>query len=98
VVSPRAHRRAIAHEVYDHTSILRLIEWRFGLAPLTVRDAAARNLAEVLDFSGPPDTTAPRYHVPAPVTLGCLDPDHTHGGEDWPDLRTLAGQRGFAVS
>jgi phospholipase C len=37
--------------VYDHTSILKLIEWRFGLAPLSVRDAAATNLATALDFS-----------------------------------------------
>jgi hypothetical protein len=30
-----------------------MIEWRWGLAPLTLRDANARNLAEVLDFSNP---------------------------------------------
>jgi phospholipase C len=97
VASPRAHRHAVAHEVYDHTSILKMIEWRFGLAPLTVRDAAARNLAEVLDFSAQPDPTAPRYQVPRPVTLGCLDTAHAHAGEDWPALAELARQRGFTL-
>ena len=28
-----------------------MIEWRWGLPPLTARDANARNLAEVLDLS-----------------------------------------------
>ncbi|MCU1376462.1 MAG: non-specific phospholipase, partial [Actinomycetia bacterium] len=31
VVSPFARRRAVAHEVFDHTSILKLVEWRWGL-------------------------------------------------------------------
>src|SRR5207302_490103 len=52
-VSPRARRGFVSHRVYDHTSILKLIEWRWGLAPLSLRDATAHNLAEVLDFSRP---------------------------------------------
>ncbi|GAB1691141.1 alkaline phosphatase family protein [Krasilnikovia sp. M28-CT-15] len=95
VISPRARRGHVAHGLYDHTSILKMIEWRFGLAPLTVRDAAANNLAEVLDFDTPADTSAERYHVPRPITLGCLLPQHTHSGDDWPDLQRLAHQRGF---
>ena len=86
VISPRSRRGAIAHEVYDHTSVLKMIEWRHGLAPLSVRDAAARNLAEVLDFTGKPNLKAPKYNVPAPVTLGCLVPEHAHHGDDWADL------------
>jgi phospholipase C len=40
---------------YDHTSILKFIEWRFGLAPLTARDAAAANIGlELLDFAQTP--------------------------------------------
>jgi phospholipase C len=30
--------------LYDHTSVLKLIEWRWGLNPLTKRDAAMNNL------------------------------------------------------
>jgi phospholipase C len=40
---------------YDHTSILKFIEWRFGLAPLTMRDAAAANIGlDLLDFEQTP--------------------------------------------
>jgi phospholipase C len=85
----------VAHGLYDHTSVLKMIEWRHDLPSLTVRDAAANNLAEVLDFTNPPDLTAARYKVPLPITLGCLIPDHAHAGEDWPELAALARQRGF---
>ena len=36
---------------FEHTSVLRMIEWRWGLPALTARDANARNLADMLDFS-----------------------------------------------
>jgi phospholipase C len=38
--------------VFDHTSVLKLIEWRWGLAPLTARDASddVNNLALALNF------------------------------------------------
>jgi phospholipase C len=95
VISPRARRGHVDHGLYDHTSILKMIEWRFGLEPLTVRDAAANNLADVLDFANPADTTAAKYNVPLPLTFGCLLPQHTHTGEDWPDLLNIARNRGF---
>ncbi|GAB3655299.1 alkaline phosphatase family protein [Nocardioides korecus] len=74
VVSPRARRKFVAPWTYDHTSVLKMIEWRFGLAPLTTRDAHARNLAEVLDFSSPPSLTAPAISVPAVVPTPCEAP------------------------
>jgi phospholipase C len=73
VISPRARRRYVAHDVYDHTSVLKLIEWRFGLAPLTVRDKEARNLAEVLDFKRSPDLTAPQWNVPPALPAPCAN-------------------------
>ncbi len=97
VISPLARRGYVAHNLYDHTSILKMIEWRFGLGSLTVRDAAANNLAEVLDFSSPPNLTAPTYDIPAPVTAACLAPDHVHAGEDWPELVEHARKLGFDV-
>ena len=36
---------------YEHCSVLRMIEWRWGLEPMRVRDRTARNLADALDFS-----------------------------------------------
>jgi acid phosphatase len=44
VVSPFAKRGFVDHTQYDTTSILKLIETRWGLAPLGTRDAAANGL------------------------------------------------------
>jgi phospholipase C len=63
LISPFARRGHVDHGVYDHTSILKLIEWRFGLPALSVRDAHARNLAAALDFAHP-NTSVPRIAVP----------------------------------
>ena len=41
-----------------------MIEWRWGLEPLTPRDASARNLAEVLDFANAPNLDRTAYTVP----------------------------------
>lgn len=99
VISPRARRRTVVHGSYDHTSVLKMIEWRFGLEPLTVRDAAANNLAEVLDFEAQPDLTARRYEVPDIQACGCQFTGHTvgdiHGGHDWPALRACATDLGY---
>jgi phospholipase C len=69
LISPFARRGHVAHGVYDHTSVLKLLEWRFGLEPLSQRDAEARNLAEALDFSkrrlAAPKIAAPRLLVGA---------------------------------
>ena len=64
VISPWSPRGKVAHGLYDHTSVLRMIEWRWSLRPLTVRDANANNLAEVLDFRRR-NLTAPKFNVPA---------------------------------
>ncbi len=70
LVSPFARRGHVDHGVYDHTSILRLVEWRWGLEPLSVRDAQAGNLAAALDFSqrilGTPRIAAPTFPIGAP--------------------------------
>jgi phospholipase C len=64
LISPFARRGKVAHGVYDHTSILKLVEWRWGLKPLSVRDREANNLANELDFShrnlSAPKIVAPR--------------------------------------
>jgi phospholipase C len=44
VISPFAKRGHVDHTLYDTTSVLRLIETRYGLAPLTDRDARANDL------------------------------------------------------
>jgi len=52
VVSPWARRGFVDSTAYDHTSILKFIEWRWRLAPLAARDAAANNLLAAFDFTG----------------------------------------------
>ena len=63
-ISPHARENFVDHTLYDTTSILKFIEWRFGLEPLTKRDAGANNLLAAFDFDnantandGPPVAT-----------------------------------------
>ena len=51
LISPWARRGYIDHRIADTTSILALIQARFGLAPLAARDASAYPLLEGLDFA-----------------------------------------------
>jgi hypothetical protein len=52
VMSPFAPATVAHAGPFDHTSVLKLIEWRWNLAPLTARDASTDvgNLVDVLDF------------------------------------------------
>ena len=99
VISPYSRRHYVAHGQFDHTSILKLIEWRFGLSPLTVRDSTANNLAEVLNFETP-NGTAPTFSVPSgPFGSPCLplrtdSPPSEHASE-WRRLRVIAIKAGF---
>jgi len=54
VISPYAKKGFVDHTQYDTTSILKLIEDRWGLAPLGTRDAAANGLANAFDFGQTP--------------------------------------------
>jgi acid phosphatase len=54
VVSPFARKGYVDSTVYDTTSILALIEHRFGLAPLTGRDARANDMRASFDFGASP--------------------------------------------
>ncbi len=65
VVSPFAPSGVVHGGPYEHTSILRMIEWRWNLKPLTARDANAKNLADVLDFAT--TNTVPEGAIPAPA-------------------------------
>ncbi len=56
----------VVSTVFDNTSILKLIEWRWDLQPLTARDASSDvgNLASALDLRHP-DPTVPALPTPA---------------------------------
>jgi phospholipase C len=64
--SDPTHPRVVS-TVFDNTSILKLIEWRWNLKPLTARDASGDvgNLAFALDLAHP-DTTVPPLPNPSP--------------------------------
>ncbi|WP_336852354.1 alkaline phosphatase family protein [Sinomonas albida] len=99
VVSPYARRANVASGLYDHTSVLKAIEWRWGLPALTPRDAHANNLAEVLDFSSAPNLSAPQYLVPPFVAGAACTPLPGGDPEDeWHPLKEKAIAEGWKLS
>jgi phospholipase C len=59
VISPYSKPHYVSHHVYDHTSILRLLEARFIMPAMTARDANAEPLFDLFDFKKPPAFLAP---------------------------------------
>jgi phospholipase C len=59
VVSPFAKPHYISHTPADFTAVLKLIETRFGLLPLTRRDANETDMLEYFDFVNSPNLNAP---------------------------------------
>lgn len=71
VVSPWTKSHFVSHVVRDHSSILKLIETRFNLPSMTLRDANADNMTEFFDFSSATWATPPT--MPTQPTNGqCL--------------------------
>lgn len=89
VASPLARRGFVGHQQYDHTSILSMIEWRWGLQPLTVRDRTANNLAHVLDFNRSKNFDVPRFSVPQGPYDGSCAPEAAALHEALKDVRGL---------
>lgn len=96
--------------VFDHTSILKLIEWRWGLAPLSLRDASSdvQNLAYALNFDQPevtvpilPEQRAPLLGEPCLQTLlgGILSADAVASKRTavWQELGKKAAAHDFSV-
>jgi phospholipase C len=59
IVSPYARPGYVTSEVYDHTSILKLIEEKWNLPALTRRDAAAVSPLSALDLAAAPAFARP---------------------------------------
>jgi phospholipase C len=68
VVSPFAKKGFIDHTQYDTTSILRTIELRWNLAPLSTRDAAAAPLTNAFESGAPIPTGMPNTGNPTDLT------------------------------
>ncbi|WP_430297164.1 alkaline phosphatase family protein [Sinomonas sp. B1-1] len=99
VVSPFAPRGAVASGTYDHTSVLKAIEWRWNLQALTPRDANAANIAEVLDFASAPNLAAPAYTVP-PFAAGppCTPLPGGDPEDEWHPLKNRAIAEGWKLA
>lgn len=69
IVSPYARPDYVSHVVHDHTSILKLIETKWNLPPLTRRDQAADDLLDSLDIESAPHFLHPPA-LPAPRVAG----------------------------
>jgi phospholipase C len=64
VVSPYARGDFVADRVYDHTSILKLVEMKWNLPALTKRDAGAAAPLDALDLDAPPAFLVPPQLAP----------------------------------
>jgi len=101
----------VAHSFFDHTSVLKLIEWRWGLEPLSARDASTAagdpgNLATVLNLAAP-DPSVPALpallpFVPEscaagnPAIGGGTAPTTAAAGDDtWAALRSSPLMKGW---
>ncbi|MGH9008151.1 MAG: alkaline phosphatase family protein [Acidimicrobiales bacterium] len=93
VVSAWSKRNHVSHVVYDHTSILKLVETKWNLPALTYRDANAQNMLDFFDFSakhGP-------FHEPPPVAkplnpfLGPLPPNSSNASAFHPVATAIPG-------
>lgn len=50
-------KQAVSHSAYDHTSFLAFLSTLYGLKPLTLRDAAANDMTDLLDLERIEDGT-----------------------------------------
>lgn len=64
VVSPYAKKNYVSHVEREHTSILRFIQAKHGLAALSNRDANSDALMDLFDFENPPHATPPTFVEP----------------------------------
>jgi phospholipase C len=75
VVSPWSRPHHVSHRVFDHTSVLALVEAKWNLPALTYRDANANNMLDMLDLRRPAFLTPPALAQPLldtdPGALAC---------------------------
>src|SRR5947209_8017015 len=67
VVSPWVRRGHVEHTTYGFESILKMIRYRFGVPPLTLRDTYAANIAQSFDWKSKPRLTPPDLPRPQDV-------------------------------
>ncbi|QYR19615.1 hypothetical protein KZ483_17115 [Paenibacillus sp. sptzw28] len=53
VISPYSKQNYVSHTQYDTTSILKFIEWNWGVDALNSRDRSVNNITDMFDFEHP---------------------------------------------
>jgi len=93
VVSPWSRRNHVSHVVYDHTSVLKLIETKWNLPALTYRDANAHDLSDFFDFTAkrPPFTEPPTLARPLNPFKGPPPPSSYHASLFHPIAEPVPG-------
>ncbi len=71
LVSPFVKRKSVSSRVYDHSSVLRMIESRWNLQPLAVRDAQANNLIDEIDLTLPVTSAPAIDYTAGPFAVPC---------------------------
>jgi phospholipase C len=89
VVSPYSRKRHVTHTIHDHTSILAMVERKWNLPAMTLRDANAADLTDFLDLSNPSFLDPPTLAKPASVDQACSPGDP--GGPIPPRGYTISG-------
>ncbi len=74
IVSPYARPGYVCSSTFDHTSVLKLIEQKWNLPPLTRRDAAAESPLDALDLDGEPAFATPPPLPPPTLRWGSWTP------------------------
>ena len=66
----------VVNTTFDHTSILKLIEWRYRLTPLTARDASSDigNILTALNLANPRAAVPALPNPSKPLTSPCVIP------------------------
>ncbi|HEY2159854.1 MAG TPA: alkaline phosphatase family protein [Solirubrobacteraceae bacterium] len=84
VVSPYVRRGHVEHSTYAFESILKLIEYRFAVKPLTSRDLYATNVGHSFDWRSKPRLVPPALPRPeAVVSVACAaGPSHSIDGNE----------------
>ncbi len=75
VVSPWVKPHYNSRVARDNTALLKFIETRFNLTPLTLRDAAQDDMTEMFDFVDPPALLTPPTLPVQPATRSCDEVD-----------------------
>ncbi len=77
VISPFSIPHYVSHTPRDHAALLRFIEDRFGIAPLTARDAASPSMWEFLNLASPSFLSPPTLPAQPASGKACTQADYS---------------------